>query len=66
MDDEAIELCKEILEQLDGLPEEADEFREGVEEKVLSCLRQAESRKLSEKQMLMLEKMKAGVERWLE
>ncbi len=65
MDDEGLDLCRNILEMLDELPDRAQEFRESVESKVLDIMRVAEVRQLSRRQMEMLENMMAGVERWL-
>lgn len=63
---DAVELCGEILDMCDELPERADDFREGVEERVRDmCAWIEDNRRVTEKQTNALENIKRGVEKWL-
>lgn len=62
----AIELCNEILDKLDELPEAAEEFSDSIKNKVLDIHEWVDSRNHCTKaQMGALENMLAGVERWI-
>jgi hypothetical protein len=64
--DEALALCKSILELLPDLPERAEEFAAGIEERVSSMQAWIESAgTATPAQIRALENMKAGVEKWL-
>jgi hypothetical protein len=61
----AIEYSKEILEILEELPEAADEFRVGVEERVLDMMKWIEENKhVTESQIVALENMMGGAKKW--
>ena len=63
--DEAIELCDEILSELDELPDRAGDFADSVREKVESIQAFAEERGyITEAQADALLNMQRGVQRW--
>lgn len=63
----AVALCDDVLELIDDLPERAEEFAEGVREKVASI---KETIKLSERvspaQVNAIRNMEAGIRKWLD
>ena len=63
----AVALCDDVLEPIDDLPERAEEFAEGVREKVASI---KETIKLSERvspaQVNAIRNMEAGIRKWLD
>ncbi len=61
----ALELCEDILDSLDDLPERAEDFVESVREKTENIRDWIEEHEdVTDKQMDALENMKGGVERW--
>jgi hypothetical protein len=65
--EEALELCDDILIDLDELPDAADEFAESVREKVESMSEWIQEHdKVTPKMVKALKNMKDGVARWLE
>jgi hypothetical protein len=63
--EEAVELCTEIISALEDLPEAAEEFAESVEEKVISIREWIESNQhVTENQLIALQNMKDGVQKW--
>lgn len=65
--EDAVEQCERILEMLDDLPDEAEEFASSVGEKVESIMEYAKSRqRITEGQQTALDNMEAGCQRWLE
>jgi len=61
----AVDLCKEILTELDGLPEQAEIFQASIEERVLSMQEWIEENShVTPKQVSALENMMRGVKKW--
>lgn len=64
--EEAKELCEEILAELADLPERAEDFSAGVEERVLSIMEWIEENEhVTEKQIQALKNMREGIDKWL-
>lgn len=62
----AIELCNEIIDKLEELPEAAEDFADSVRDKVLDIHEWIDSRNhCTKSQYGSLENMLAGVERWI-
>lgn len=64
--DKAKDLCAEILERLDDLPQRAERFSEGVREKtegILSWI--SEHEHVTDRQSDALENMLRGIKKWL-
>ena len=65
--EDALELCEEIEELLDELPDRAEEFATSVGEKVADMREWIEDNEhVTPKQLDALENMKAGCENWLQ
>lgn len=62
----ALEMCESILRDLDDLPEAADEFKEGIDDKV-SGMREwiKEKNHVTDKMGAALENMRRAVDKWL-
>jgi len=62
---EAVELCEEIYEMIDDLPERAEEFGDSVKAKTLDIHKTIEDREVvTPMQMQALQNMRAGLEKW--
>lgn len=63
---EAKAVCHDILEDLEVLPEAAEEFVESVQDKVLGIMETVEvTDRVTVGQRIALENMRGGVDRWL-
>jgi hypothetical protein len=64
--EEGIQLCDHILDLLDELPEAAEEFADSVKAKVIDIHDWIEAKNhITDSQYHALERMLAGVEKWL-
>ncbi len=63
---EAIDLCNEILGDMENMPDQASEFAASCEEKAKSVKAQAENGYVSEKQLSMLTNIRAGQRKWID
>lgn len=64
---EAIEFCKELLSDLEDLPERAEEFVDSVTEKVTSMMEWIEENEhVTDKMQDSLRNMRRGCDRWME
>lgn len=64
--EEALEFADDLLRDLEELPERAEEFRDGVQEKVEGMREwMMEHEAVTDKMVTALENMRAGVDKWL-
>lgn len=65
--DDALAFCKELLSDLDDLPERAEDFAHSVQEKVESMSEWIDSNStVTDRMSAALENIRRGVDRWLE
>jgi len=63
---EAIDLCKQILDEVDALPEAAEDFASSVSDKALSIQEWIEENDyVTPKQLSALKNMLTGIHRWM-
>ena len=64
--DSALQICDELLEDLQDLPEAAEEFAESVHEKVRDVQEWIEARDfVTHGQEFLLRRLRRGVDKWL-
>lgn len=62
---DALDLCREILDEIDDLPEAAEDFAASVSEKTLSIQEWIEdNEKATDNQMRALRNMLKGIRKW--